>query len=191
MKKGLLIIYSGPSGVGKGTVRDYFIDDPQLNLVYSISMTTRKPREGERDNVDYFFVSQEEFDKAIANDELLEYATFVGNSYGTPKNYVEDMRNKGFNVILEIEVEGAKQIMKNTDDYLSIFLLPPNLDELEKRIRNRRTEEETVIQKRLNKAASELEVQKEYHYTVCNSKPKEAAIEISRIIKENIDKLPN
>lgn len=191
MKKGLLIIYSGPSGVGKGTVRDYFIDDPQLNLVYSISMTTRKPREGERDNVDYFFVSQEEFDKAIANDELLEYATFVGNSYGTPKNYVEDMRNKGFNVILEIEVEGAKQIMKNTDDYLSIFLLPPSLDELEKRIRNRRTEEETVIQKRLNKAASELEVQKEYHYTVCNSKPKEAAIEISRIIKENIDKLPN
>ncbi len=190
MKKGLLIIYSGPSGVGKGTVRDYFIDDPQLNLVYSISMTTRKPREGEKDNVDYFFVSQEEFDKAIANDELLEYATFVGNSYGTPKKYVEEMRNKGYNVILEIEVEGAKQIMKNTDDYLSIFLLPPNLDELEKRIRNRRTEEETVIQKRLNKAAGELEVQKDYHYTVCNSKPKEAAIEISRIIKENIDKLP-
>ncbi len=187
MKKGLLIIYSGPSGVGKGTVREEFINDPDLNLRYSISMTTRKPRNGEVDAEDYFFVTQEKFDDAIENNQLLEYATFVGNSYGTPKDYVEEMRNKGYNVILEIEVEGAKQIMKNTDDYLSIFLLPPDMCELEKRIRNRKTEAEEIIQKRLKKAERELEVQKEYHYTVCNTTPTEAAEAIKEIIKENIN----
>ncbi len=188
MKKGLLIIYSGPSGVGKGTVREHFIDDEDLNLVYSISMTTREPRHEEKDKVDYFFVSDEEFQEAIKNNDLLEYASFVGNSYGTPKNYVEDMRNKGYNVILEIEVEGATQIMDNTDDYLSIFLLPPNMEELENRIRNRRTEDESVIQKRLKKAKGELEVQSRYHYTVCNTTPEAAANEIKQIIKENIAK---
>lgn len=189
MKKGLLIIYSGPSGVGKGTVREHFIDDKELNLVYSISMTTREPRHKEKDKVDYFFVSDEEFQEAIKNNDLLEYASFVGNSYGTPKNYVEDMRNKGYNVILEIEVEGATQIMDNSDDYLSIFLLPPSIEELENRIRNRRTEDESVIQKRLKKAKGELEVQSRYHYTVCNTTPEAAANEIKQIIKENIAKL--
>ncbi|NLY62247.1 MAG: guanylate kinase [Erysipelothrix sp.] len=186
MKKGLLIIYSGPSGVGKGTVREHFIDDQDLNLVYSISMTTRKPRKDEVDKVDYFFVSEEEFQDAIKNYELLEYASFVGNSYGTPKQYVEDMRNKGYNVILEIEVEGAKQIMKNASDHLSIFLLPPNMDELENRIRNRNSEPEEVVQKRLSKAESELHMVDEYDYSVCNTTPEQAAAEIKRIIKENI-----
>lgn len=189
MKKGLLIIYSGPSGVGKGTVREHFIDDESLNLVYSISMTTRKPRHEEKDKVDYFFVSNDEFEAAVKNNELLEYATFVGNSYGTPKNYVEEMRNKGYNVILEIEVEGATQIMNNTDDYLSIFLLPPSIEELENRIRNRRTEEESVIQKRLTKAQRELEVKDRYHYSVYNTTPEAAASEIKKIIKENIEKI--
>lgn len=188
MKKGLLIIYSGPSGVGKGTVREHFIDDEDLNLVYSISMTTRKPRNDEKDKVDYFFVSQEEFKHAVENNELLEYATFVGNSYGTPKAYVEEMRNKGYNVILEIEVDGATQIMDNTDDYLSIFLLPPSMEELENRIRNRRTEDEAVIQKRLKKAESEMELKERYHYYVYNTTPEAAANEIRKILKVNIAK---
>lgn len=186
MNKGLLIIYSGPSGVGKGTVREEFIDDKDLNLIYSISMTTRKPRVGEIEDKDYFFVNEETFEKAVANDKLLEHASFVGNSYGTPKEYVEAMRNKGYNVILEIEVEGAKQIMHNSNDYLSIFLVPPSLRELENRIRLRQTECEEVIQKRMEKARNELEVVADYHYAVVNTTPEEAANRIREIIKENI-----
>ena len=188
MDKGLLIIYSGPSGVGKGTVREEFINDKELNLIYSISMTTRKIRAGEVEDQDYFFVSQEEFDQAVKNNELLEHATFVGNSYGTPKAYVEEMRNKGFNVILEIEVEGAKQIMKNCDDYLSIFLVPPSLRELERRIRCRQTESEEVIQKRMNKARNELEVVADYQYAVVNTTPQEAAHRIKNIILKHLNK---
>lgn len=188
MDKGLLIIYSGPSGVGKGTVREVFINDEELNLIYSISMTTRKIREGEVADKDYFFVSQEEFDKAVENNELLEHATFVGNSYGTPRAYVEKMRNQGYNVILEIEVEGAKQIMKNCDDYLSIFLVPPSLHELERRIRCRQTESEEVIQKRMEKARNELEVVADYQYAVVNTTPKEAARRIKNIILKNLNK---
>lgn len=187
MKKGLLIIYSGPSGVGKGTVREEFINDERLNLKYSISMTTRKPRAGEVEEEDYFFVSEKDFLKAIENNDLLEHANFVGNSYGTPKFYVEEMRSLGFNVILEIEVEGAKQIMANSDDYLSIFLVPPSLEELEKRIRKRKSEPEAVIRKRLAKAKSELEVVKDYHYAVCNTTPEAAAKRITEIILENIN----
>ncbi|NLC33856.1 MAG: guanylate kinase [Erysipelothrix sp.] len=186
MKKGLLIIYSGPSGVGKGTVREHFMHDEQLNLMYSISMTTRKPRKDEVLDQDYFFVSEDEFKNAIDHNELLEYASFVGNYYGTPKAYVEAKRNEGYNVILEIEVEGARQIMKNSDDHLSIFLLPPSMQELENRIRNRKTEPEEIIQKRLNKAMSELDVQKEYDYIICNTTPEQAAEEIRAIIKNNL-----
>ncbi|NLC54632.1 MAG: guanylate kinase [Erysipelothrix sp.] len=186
MKKGLLIIYSGPSGVGKGTVREEFINDKDLNLIYSISLTTRAPRVGEVRDKDYFFVNQEEFDEAVANNKLLEHASFVGNSYGTPRDYVEKMRNQGYNVILEIEVEGAKQIMKNTDDYLSIFLVPPSLHELERRIRSRQTESEEVIQKRMEKARNELEVVADYHYAVVNTTPKKAAQRIRKIILDNI-----
>ena len=186
MDKGLLIIFSGPSGVGKGTVREEFINDKELNLMYSISMTTRKARAGEVDKEDYFFVSQEEFDKAVENGELLEHATFVGNSYGTPKAYVEKMRNQGYNVILEIEVEGAKQIMKNVDECLSIFLVPPSLHELERRIRCRQSETEEVIQKRMEKARNELEVVADYQYAVVNTTPKEAARRIKNIIKKTM-----
>lgn len=130
MAKGLLIVISGPSGVGKGTVRDLFVGDPELNLAYSISMTTRTPRKTETNGVDYFFVSEDEFKKAIANDELLEYAKFVGNYYGTPKAYVDKLRAEGKNVLLEIEVQGAKQVVEKCPEALSIFIIPPSLDEL-------------------------------------------------------------
>lgn len=149
MKKGLLIILSGPSGVGKGTVRKYIMNREALPLVFSISMTTRAPRPTETNGVEYFFVSQKEFQKNIDNDNFLEWAEFVGNRYGTPKNYVEEMRNQGTNVILEIEINGAEQVLKKVKDdrVISFFLAPPSLKALELRIRKRKSEPEEVIQK--------------------------------------------
>lgn len=189
MKKGLLIILSGPSGVGKGTVRKILMQEYDLNLVYSISMTTRKPRNGEINGQDYFFVSKEQFDNAIKNNELLEYAQFVENYYGTPKVYVEKLRNEGKNVLLEIETQGAKQIMKQLhgSDEFSIFLVPPSLEELEKRIRGRNTEEEVVILERLEKAKKELLKKDVYNYIVMNDTPSNAAKGVAKIIKEHLE----
>ena len=121
MEKGLLIVISGPSGVGKGTVRDKFVGDPELNLAFSVSMTSRQPRQGETDGVDYFFVTRERFEEALKNDELLEWTEFVGNYYGTPAAAVEKLRQEGKNVLLEIEVEGAMQIKTKCPDALTIF----------------------------------------------------------------------
>lgn len=185
MTKGLLIVLSGPSGVGKGTVRKQVFKNTDLNLAYSISMTTRKPREGEVDGQDYFFVSEERFLEAIENDELLEHARFVGNYYGTPKAYVDKLREEGKNVFLEIEVEGAKKVLEDYKDdkgVLSIFLLPPSLYELEKRIRGRRTEPEEIIQERLQKAKRELGLKKNYHFNVLNDNINRSSQEIARII---------
>ena len=185
MKKGLLILLSGPSGVGKGTVRKQIFKNTELNLAYSISMTTRLPREGEVDGQDYFFVTKERFLEAIENDELLEYATFVGNNYGTPKAYVEKLREEGKNVFLEIEVEGAKKVLEEYKDdkgVLSIFLLPPSLYELERRIRGRRSEPEDIIQERLNKAKREMGLKKNYQFNVLNDNINRSSQEICRII---------
>lgn len=189
-KKGLLIILSGPSGVGKGTVRKVVMRDKSLNLVYSISMTTRKPRATEVEGKDYFFVSEEEFENNIKNDNLLEHAEFVGNKYGTPRDYVEKLRQEGKNVILEIEVNGAQQVLSKVDkdDRISIFLVPPSLEELESRIRHRRSEEEEVIQARLNKARREMDLTSQYDYVVLNDKVGRAAGEIKSIIRKNINK---
>lgn len=153
MKKGLLIILSGPSGVGKGTVRKQIFKNKDLDLSYSISMTTRPKREKEKEGVDYYFVSNETFDKHIQDDDFLEYCEFVGNRYGTPKSYVEKLRNEGKNVFLEIEVSGANQVLSKVHDegVLSIFLLPPSLRVLEQRIRLRKTESDEVIKARLEK----------------------------------------
>ncbi len=187
-KKGLLIILSGPSGVGKGTVRKIVMRDKKLNLAYSISMTTRAPRSNEVDGKDYFFVSNEEFEKNIENNNLLEHAEFVGNKYGTPRDYVEKLRNEGKNVILEIEVNGAQQVLSQVDkkDRISIFLVPPSIEELEKRIRHRRSEEEEIIQQRLNKARREMLLTDQYDYVVLNDTVGRAAGEIKAIIRKNI-----
>jgi guanylate kinase len=185
MSKGLLILLSGPSGVGKGTVRKQIFKNTNLNLAYSISMTTRLPREGEIHGQDYFFVSEERFKEAIENNELLEYAKFVGNYYGTPKDYVEKLREEGKNVFLEIEVEGAKKVLKeyeNDKGVLSIFLLPPSLHELEKRIRGRRSEPEEIIQERLGKAKREMGLKKNYQFNVLNDNIQRSSQEIARII---------
>lgn len=187
MKKGLLIVISGPSGVGKGTVRAKFMDDPELNLAYSISMTSRAKRPGETEGVDYYYVSKERFEEAIANDELLEYAEFVGNYYGTPLEKVEEQRKAGKNVVLEIEVEGAAKVREKCPDALSIFIIPPSIEELERRIRGRKTEAEEVIQQRLAKAEREMKMASLYRYTVCNDDADLAAKIIKTIIKHHSD----
>lgn len=186
MKRGLLIILSGPSGVGKGTVRQELFKDESLNLAYSISMTTRKPRPGEKEGQDYFFVSEEEFQSHIQKGELLEYAHFVGNYYGTPRFYVEKLLSEGKNVVLEIEVQGALQVMAKCPHALTIFLVPPSLEELERRIRGRRTEDEAVVQERLAKARKEIATKDEYKYVVENDDVLLAKEKIAQLIKENL-----
>lgn len=186
MNKGLLIIISGPSGVGKGTIRSFLMNDELLKLVYSISMTTRTPREGEVNGKDYIFTSKEKFEQAIGQGELLEWAEFVGNYYGTPLSVVEDLRNQGINVLLEIEVQGAMQVREKCPDALSIFIIPPNMEELEKRIRGRHSEAEEIVQQRLAKAAGEMKMIKDYKYVVCNDDPQLAADMIALIIKRHM-----
>ena len=186
MKRGLLIVLSGPSGVGKGTVRKVLMNNDSLNLYYSVSMTTRKPRVGETEGVDYFFVSKEKFMSAIKNHELLEHAKFVNNYYGTPKFYVEKLRDEGKNVLIEIETRGAKQVMSSyaeDDRFVTIFLMPPSFEELEKWIRGRRTETDEVVKERLNKARREIALNKLYDFVVVNDSPENAANEIANILK--------
>ncbi len=186
MGRGLLIVISGPSGVGKGTVLKQFIDDPELKLAFSVSMTTRKMREGEVDGVNYKFVTREEFEKAVENGELLEWAEFVGNYYGTPLKAVEDLRNEGKNVILEIEVQGCKQVLEKCPDALSIYIVPPDMEELERRIRGRGTEAEEIVQQRLAKAQKELQMTSQYKYVVCNDDVELAADIIRLIIRRHM-----
>ena len=160
MKKGLLIIMSGPSGVGKGTIREKLMENNDINLFYSVSMTTRLPRPGETNGKEYYFVTREEFEENIKSGNLLEWAEFVGNCYGTPKDKVEEKRNEGKNVLLEIDVNGTNQVLEKVSDAISIFIMPPSLEELENRIRNRCTETDEVIKARLAKAKKEFELQK-------------------------------
>mgnify|MGYP003378420280 FL=1 len=187
MKKGLLIVLSGPSGVGKGTILKEFVNDPELNLAYSVSMTTRKMRPGEVEGVNYNFVDRSAFDQAIREGELLEYAEFVGNYYGTPLKNVEKLRAEGKNVLLEIEVQGCQQVMEKCPDALTIFIIPPSMEELEKRIRGRGTEPEEIVQQRLSKASREMELVDQYKFIVCNEDPKLAASIISLIIKRHME----
>jgi len=188
MKKGLLIILSGPSGVGKGTIRRYIMDNYNIQLSYSISMTTRPQREKEVEGVDYYFVSNEEFDRNIKEDNFLEWEEFVGNRYGTPKDKVEELRNKGKNVFLEIEVNGAAEVMKKvTDDrVISFFLMPPNIQALESRIRRRKTESEEVIQARLNKGKSEMTKAGQYDHVILNDDVARASREIVDLINRKL-----
>ena len=184
-KNGLLIVLSGPSGVGKGTIRRLVMSDITLNMVYSISMTTRKPREMEVDGKDYFFINKNKFEEMIHNDGFLEYAQFVGNYYGTPKDYVLNLLKEGKNVFLEIEINGAKQVMEKYKgkNLVTIFLIPPSIQELENRIRNRHTEDEQTIQERLNKARHELSEKDNYDYVVVNDDIYQASREIQNIIR--------
>ncbi|MBQ3385196.1 MAG: guanylate kinase [Erysipelotrichaceae bacterium] len=187
-KRGLLVVISGPSGVGKGTVRSEFMKNEDLNRCYSVSMTSRSMRPGEQEGVDYFFVTREQFEKAVEEGKLLEWTEFVGNYYGTPLDYVEKLRNEGKNVILEIEVEGAAQIKAKCPDALTIFITPPSMEELERRIRGRRTEPEEIVQQRLAKAAREMTMVGQYKYVICNEDVSLAAELISVIIRRHMEK---
>ena len=186
MEKGLLIILSGPSGVGKGTVRKYIMKHHSFPMVFSISMTTREPRATETNGVEYYFVSKEEFQKNIDEDNFLEWAEFVGNRYGTPKSKVEELRNQGKNVLLEIEINGAEQVLKKVKDdrVISFFLKPPSLRQLEDRIRKRKSESEETIQKRLAKGRSEIAKAVNYDFVIVNDRIKRAGDEIVSIIKQ-------
>ncbi|WP_066053094.1 guanylate kinase [Robertmurraya korlensis] len=181
-EKGLLIVLSGPSGVGKGTVRKEVFSQPDTAFEYSISMTTRAPREGEVDGVDYFFKSREEFEHLIKEEKLLEYAEFVGNYYGTPVDYVRQTLDSGKDVFLEIEVQGARQVRKKFPDGLFIFLVPPSLSELKNRIVTRGTETEDVINNRMNAAREELEMMHLYDYVVENDQVDRAVDRIKAIV---------
>jgi guanylate kinase len=184
MNQGLLIILSGPSGVGKGTLRKKIMQEASLNLSYSISMTTRPRRQFEQDGVDYFFVTEQEFQKAQEEGQLLEYAEFVGNRYGTPKKFVESLISQGKNVFLEIEIEGANQVMKayQGPGLVSIFLMPPSFEDLKLRIEKRKTETASVIQERLDKAKREMTLYQGYQYVVINDSVDRAAQEIIDIL---------
>ena len=184
MKKGLLIVVSGPSGVGKGTILNKLMEDKELKLAYSVSMTTREKRPGEEEGVNYYYVSKEQFEQAIENGEMLEHAEFVGNYYGTPLKEVERLRSEGYNVVLEIE----GQVQEKVKNALTIFIVPPNMEELERRIRGRKTEPEEIIQQRLAKAATEMESIGQYKYVVCNDDVDLAADIMRVIIKHYMNK---
>ena len=192
MQKGLLIIFSGPSGVGKGTIIKGIMKNPDLKLTYSISMTTRAPRAGEVDGVNYFFVSKEEFMKQLEAGAFLEHACFVDNYYATPKDYVEKQRALGRNVLLEIETVGAKkvmEVMKDDPRCISIFMVPPSIEELERRIRGRNSESDEVIKKRIAKARQELQETDKYDYVVCNQNIKNTIADVEDIIYDEMDRI--
>ena len=168
MEKGQLIIISGFAGTGKGTLVKKLLELYNESYVLSISATTRAPRPGEEDGREYFFKTPEEFERMVRDGELLEHATFVGNSYGTPAAFVESCRASGRNVILEIEIQGAMEVKKKVEDAILIFLLPPDAAELERRLRGRGTESEDVIRRRLSRAYEESEGIGAYDYIVVN-----------------------
>lgn len=182
-QKNNLIIFTGPSGVGKGTiVKEVFKE--LRDIEFSISCTTREKRPGEEDGVNYFFKSKEEFEKMIAEDALLEWAEFVGNYYGTPKDFVFQTLESGKDVFLEIEVQGALQVMEKYPQAVSIFLIPPNLVELEARLRSRGTEEEEVLQKRLKKASEEMGFIDKFDYIVTNDDLNKAIQSVKALIMQ-------
>ena len=177
-----LIIITGPSGVGKGTVVKELLDRNK-DIWLSISATTRNPRMGEKDGENYYFISDERFKDMIDKKEFLEWAQFAGNYYGTPLSTVNEKIEKGFVVLLEIEVEGAKQIKEKFPEALSIFLLPPSDEELEKRIRNRGTEKEEAIKMRLRRAKYEIASSDRFDFVLTNYRVDETVKRIFEIIK--------
>jgi len=167
-KKGVLFVISGPSGVGKGTINKMLFDEFDGRVAFSVSATTRGPREGEVDGTHYFFISRQEFENRIANNEFLEHAEYAGNCYGTPRSYVLKLLEEGVSVILEIDLQGAIQVKARMPESVSIFILPPSFEELESRLRGRGTETEEKIQKRLAAAKREMDMAHTYDYRIVN-----------------------
>ena len=178
---GKLVVISAPSGTGKGTVIGQLLK-LRPEFIFSVSATTRTPRPGEDDGADYFFITHDKFHEMISNDEFLEYAEYVGNYYGTPVKPVNESLKSGKTVILDIEVQGAKQVMLKKPEAITIFIVPPDLDELEKRLRGRGTDSEAKVIARLERARQELKEQYSYTHVVINDWYKRAAQEILDII---------
>ena len=180
-EKGKLIVISGPSGAGKSTVVFKAIEGRE-DVCFSTSVTTRKPRPGEVDGREYFFVDPDRFKEMVENDELLEHAEYVANSYGTPRAYVEEKLDAGLNVLLDIEVQGARQVHEKMPDAVKIFIIPPSLEELEKRLKGRGTDTERAIEARLIRARQEYQEADFYDYLIINDDADKAAKELSAII---------
>ena len=182
--KGSLIVISAPSGTGKGAILNEFnqkyFDD---KIIYSISATTRKPRPGEADGVNYYFISKDEFKKKIADGGFLEYAEYCDNFYGTPKDAVMNALSNGIDVILEIETVGARNVKANYPEAVMVFVLPPSIDELRNRLTGRGTETAETIAKRLEAAKEELMIAGEYDYVLVNDIIEDAAYKLNTIIK--------
>lgn len=183
MNKKLYVI-SGCSGVGKGTVINEFMKRNSNDFVLSVSCTTRQPRQGEVDGINYFFLTHNEFEKNIEEGKFLEYANFAGNYYGTKKKYINQKLDEGYNVVLEIDTQGAFQVKSKMPEAILIFIAPPSVEELEKRLRGRHTEDEATIQKRLAQVKIELERSQKYDYTVINDNVERAVEEIEKITKK-------
>ena len=180
--KGILIVISGFSGAGKGTLVRELLRRHSQDYVLSVSMTTRAPRPWERDGVEYFFTDRAHFEETIGRDGLVEYASYCGNYYGTPRAYVEEKLAEGKNVILEIEIQGALKIKKKFPESLLIFVTPPNAEELKRRLEGRGTESQEVIASRLARAAEESEGVELYDYLVVNDKLEESAEEVHHLV---------
>lgn len=181
-QRGLLIVLSGPSGVGKGTVRKAIFEEEGIDFQYSISATTRQPRVGEVDGEDYFFVSREEFEQKIVNGDMLEYAQYVNNYYGTPKSFIDETLASGRDVFLEIDVQGALQVKSKMPEGIYIFLTPPDLTNLRERLVGRGTDSQEVIEKRVAAARDELKQMINYDYAVENDQVIHAVDRIKAII---------
>lgn len=180
-EKGKLFVISGPSGAGKSTVV-FKAMEGRDDLCFSTSVTTRKPRPGEVDGREYFFVDLERFDEMVKNNELLEHAVYVANSYGTPRKYVEEKLDSGMNVLLDIEVQGARQVAQSKPDAVKIFIIPPSLQELERRLVGRGTDTARAIEARLIRARQEYREADIYDYIIVNDDPDRAAEELKAII---------
>lgn len=180
--RGLLIVLSGPSGAGKGTICSRLRAE-MPNLIYSVSMTTRQPRVGEVEGVNYFFRDKEEFEELLKEDAFLEYAKVYDNYYGTPKKHVMDLLDQGKSVLLEIDIQGAMQVKERYSDAIFIYIVPPSLTELSARLRGRATDSEEVIDKRLSLACSELALAHRYDYIVVNDDLDEATEKTASILR--------
>ena len=182
--KGLLAIVCGPSGVGKGTILK-LVEENNKNIRFSVSATTRKPREGEKEGLNYFYVSMDRFTEMIKNEELVEWAEYCGNYYGTPKKYIEESIQLGFDVILEIEVQGAANIKNKFPECLSVFILPPSFEDLKNRIEGRGTENRETIDKRLHKAIEEVSFIDKFDYVLINEKIECTAKNLNHILSSD------